>query len=157
MLDILNNHSASTGLDALLSYGKDGLLDRLEKWTCFHAERGEMCGLQDGPAALGSLLDAVADLASLPDTASDEAADASLAAAHEAIWDAKHAADTDTLHGDDAVAQCKEVEESDLRELLRAWAGLELLRRAARDGQITNDSAMAQAGIIMFEAPGYPN
>lgn len=139
---------------------QDEILDRLEKSTVWHLDRGEARGIQRGDGwaglvALDGLLDAVADIAVSPDVAGDEAADMALEAAHAALSDAKHAADRDTIHDDDTVSQSREVEETDARELLRIWGDLELLRRASRDGHISDDRALAQASALLFAAPNY--
>ena len=70
------------------------------------------------------------------------------------------------MHDGETLAQCKEVEQSDLRQLARVWSRVEDLRRAARDGQMTaaRDHMMTEqhalalaADLFVFgDVPGFP-
>jgi hypothetical protein len=136
--------------------------DRLVNWTAWHTERAEARGMQRGGVwrglhALDLLADALAELA-LPRDAGDDTIDAVIAAAHTCLTDAKHGADMDRRHDGEADPQCLEIECSDLRQLLRVWVDLELIRRAARDGQMPPQRAqlVAAEAFIFGDVPGHP-
>lgn len=136
------------------------LLDRIEKHAAFLMVRAEARGLHAsdfrGVTDLGSVLNAVAEYPVEGD-ATDEAIDAGIACLHDAVSLAKHGAEMD-LDGTRGPTwlQCREVEESDLRSLVRALADLELLRRAARNGQMQAADALAYAADTLAASPGHP-
>lgn len=139
---------------------QDEIVDRLQTWIGWHTERGEARGMLrvagwQGLDALYRLADAVTDLLA---TGEDDTVDAALSAAHEALWNVKRSADMDRQNDGDAMLQCREIEESDLRQLLRVWSDLELIRRAARDGRMPAERAQTIAAevFVFNDVPGYP-
>jgi hypothetical protein len=137
---------------------QDELADRAEKHIMWHIARGEERRV-NGPlveAAQEAMLDALTDIA---DATDDTERDAAFSNAHETLSDWKYEAECDAGREDirgAAYYQCVELDQGEIREILRSMADLEWLSRGERDGAMTPMQVAIDLAAIGFAAPSCP-
>jgi hypothetical protein len=137
---------------------QDELADRAEKHVVWHIARGKARCLH-GPlveAAQEAMLDALTDIAS---ASNDIECDAAFANAHETLSDWKYETECDAGREDirgAAYYQCVELDQGEIREILRSMADLEWLSRGERDGAMTPMQVAIDLAAIGFAAPSCP-